>query len=94
MGESLLKRILKGHRTQRRRIALFLCLAMLVSMGTFASLRLTGETKTYTKKVLECPYAREGAEPVAHTHNDDCYDEDGTLICTLPEREAHTHGED
>ncbi len=27
---------------------------------------------------------------MAHVHNDDCYDR-GTLVCTLPEREAHTH---
>ncbi len=29
-----------------------------------------------------------------HRHNELCLDEAGTLICSLPERSAHTHGED
>ena len=71
-------------------IALVLCLSMLVSMGTFAAFHKTAVAKTYTKDVLDCPYAMEDAEAVAHVHNDDCYDGE-TLVCTLPEREAHTH---
>ncbi|MBQ9663309.1 MAG: Cna B-type domain-containing protein [Oscillospiraceae bacterium] len=94
MSESLLKRIIRNHETQNRWIALVLCLSMLVSLGTFATLHKTAVAQTYTKEVLDCPYTAEGAEPVAHTHNDDCRDESGSLVCTLPEREAHVHAED
>lgn len=29
-----------------------------------------------------------------HTHDEDCYDEDGRLICELPQLEQHTHNKD
>ena len=90
MNESLLNRILKDHKRRTRSLALILCLSMIVSLGTFAGFHKTAIAKVYTREVLDCPYAREGAEPVAHVHNDDCY-EGETLVCTLPEREAHTH---
>jgi len=90
MNESLLNRILKDHKRRTRSLALILCLSMIVSLGTFAGFHQTAIAKVYTREVLDCPYAHEGAEPVAHVHNDDCY-EGETLVCTLPEREAHTH---
>ncbi|MBQ9663003.1 MAG: hypothetical protein IJV40_07655, partial [Oscillospiraceae bacterium] len=93
MSESLLKRIMRNHKAQTRWIALVLCLSMIVSLGTFATLHKTAVAQTYTRKVLDCPYAAENAEQVAHTHNADCYDEEGKLVCTLPEREAHTHSD-
>ena len=94
MMESLLKRIMRDHESQNRWIALVLCLSMLVSLGTFATLHKTAVAQTYTKQILDCPYAAEGAASVAHKHNDDCRDENGNLVCTLPEREAHTHSEE
>ena len=90
MNESLLNRILKDHKRRTRSLALILCLSMIVSLGTFAGFHKNAIAKVYTREVLDCPYAHEGAEPVAHVHNDDCY-EGETLVCTLPEREAHTH---
>ena len=90
MNESLLNRILKDHKRRTRSLALILCLSMIVSLGTFAGFHKTAIAKVYTREVLDCPYTHEGAEPVAHVHNDDCY-EGETLVCTLPEREAHTH---
>ena len=90
MNESLLNRILKDHKRRTRSLALILCLSMIVSLGTFAGFHQTAIAKVYTREILDCPYTHEGAEPVAHVHNDDCYDGE-TLICTLPEREAHTH---
>ena len=83
MNESLLKRIMRSHKEQRRLIAVILCLSVVVSLGTVAALRQTGEAMTYTRRVLDCPYTVEGAETVAHRHNDDCLDEEGNLICTL-----------
>ena len=93
MMDSLLKRIEKNRKAHIRWLAMVLCLSMIVSLGTFAGFRQTAVAKTYTKEVLDCPYTHEGASPVAHVHNDDCYDGD-TLVCTLPEREAHTHTEE
>ena len=92
MMDSLLKRIEKSKKAHGRWIAMVLCLSMLVSLGTFAGFRKTAVAKVYTREVLDCPYTHEGAEPVAHVHNDDCYDGD-TLVCTLPELEAHTHSD-
>ena len=92
MNESLLNRILKDHKRQRRMLVLILCLSMIVSLGTFAGFRKNAIAKVYTREVLDCPYAREGAEPVTHVHNDDCY-EGETLVCLLPERETHVHDE-
>ena len=93
MMDSLLKRIENNKKAHTRWLAMILCLSMIVSLGTFAGFHKTAVAKTYTKEVLDCPYAQEGASPVAHVHNDDCYDGD-TLVCTLPEREAHTHTEE
>ena len=93
MMDSLLKRIEKNRKAHTRWLAMVLCLSMLVSLGTFAGLHKSAQAKVYTKEVLDCPYACEGAEPVAHVHNDDCF-EGETLVCTLPEMEAHTHTEE
>ena len=92
MNESLLNRILKDRKRRTRSLALILCLSMIVSLGTFAGFHKTAVAKVYTREVLDCPYTHEGAEPVAHVHNDDCYDGE-TLVCTLPELEAHTHSD-
>ena len=93
MMDSLLKRIEINRKAHARWIAMVLCLSMLVSLGTFAGFHKTAVAKVYTNVVLDCPYAHEGAEKVAHTHNDDCYDGE-TLVCSLPEIEAHTHSEE
>ena len=92
MNDNLLNRILRDHKRQTRSLALILCLSILVSLGTFAGFHKTAVAKVYTREVLDCPYAHEGAEPVAHTHNEDCYDGE-TLVCRLPEIEAHTHSD-
>ena len=92
MMESFLKRIENNRKAHARWIALVLCLSILVSLGTFAGFHKNAIAKVYTREVLDCPYAHEGAEPIAHVHNDDCYDGE-TLVCTLPELEAHTHDE-
>ena len=86
----MLNQILKDRKRKTRSLALILCLSMIVSLGTFAGFHKTAIAKVYTREILDCPFTHEGAEPVAHVHNDDCYDGE-TLVCTLPEREAHTH---
>ena len=93
MNESLAMRFLRNQESRRRMVGAILCLSILVALGVFAGLRKDAIAKTYTIQVLDCPYAREGAEPVAHVHNADCFDEEGNLVCALPELEAHVHDE-
>ena len=44
----------------------------------------------YPQSSMDCTLVSGGA-PVIHTHDKNCYSEDGTLICELPELEAHRH---
>lgn len=50
-----------------------------------------------TEKVLSCTLvtqpaaAGEEAVVIVHEHDASCYDAEGTLVCTLTERETHTH---
>ena len=90
MRESTVRKMVKEHTDHASWLWLFLLLAAFVIALAFAMVHKTVSAQTYTKRVFACPYAEEGAERVAHTHNDDCY-ENGVLICTLPELEAHTH---
>ena len=91
MTQSLVSRLLKMNQAHRRWIALLLCVSVFLSLGVFALLHRTAAAKSRTTRVLACPYAAADAEPVAHVHDTECCDEDGTLLCTLPEIEPHTH---
>ena len=82
--------ILRDKKRHKHWIALFLCLAMIVSLATESILTLPGVALTRQVRVLDCPYEHAGYT-VAHTHNDDCYDSDGYLVCPLPEVEVHVH---
>lgn len=44
----------------------------------------------YPQSTMDCTLDS-GDAPVIHTHDKYCYSEDGTLICELPELEAHRH---
>ena len=93
MKESTLNRMIREHKERYIWAAVFVILAVFVTALVFGTLRKSVEAQTYTKRVFACASAQEGAEPVAHQHNDDCY-ENGELICTLPEREIHIHGDE
>ncbi len=93
MNESTLNRMIREHKARIIWFLVFLILAVFVTALVFGTLKRSVQAQTYTKRVFACSYAQEGAEPVAHKHNDDCY-ENGELICTLPERELHTHGDE
>lgn len=90
----------------KRRLAVFLCLAVVVALGTAAALKMYGQAMSHKDKRLICQLevhqhtdaCYDGdklicgyADYVVHTHNDDCYDRDGNLVCSLPEMAAHTH---
>ena len=55
-------------KSLKKLLSFFLCLAMLVSIGTVAAVSHTGIAMTYTERLLECPYAEEGAEPDRRKH--------------------------
>ena len=91
--ERFLQLVEMRRKEQRRWLAMVLCLSIIVSMCTFAGFHKDAIAKTYTRRVLDCPYAAEGMELVAHRHNCDCYDENGALVCPLEEIEnnqSHT----
>ena len=48
---------------------------------------------TMTKPVLDCPYVSDMESIILHQHDAACYNDDGVLVCTLPERKLHVHDE-
>ncbi len=99
-------KFLSKRRNTRRWIAAVLCLALVVTSGTFGMLMRHGSALSNTK-MLDCAfevhehsnacYDEAGelvcgyADYCVHTHNDDCYDSENNLVCKLPEIEAHVH---
>ncbi len=99
--------LVREHKTAARAMAVFLCLALVVTAATVGILTFTGHAMTQQVKVLTCPLVvhehtpscknAEGelvcgyADYVVHVHNDDCRDENGTLVCPLPEIWPHVH---
>lgn len=48
--------------------------------------------QTDVARTLQCPYADPGEGVIVlHKHDENCYDENGNLICPLQEREEHAH---
>lgn len=108
---SLMKReaekFLREKKRHRRWLAIVLCLALLVSSGTFAALRMNGRAMDGEGKVLACQYQphvhREEcygennelicgqADYVVHQHSMECYDAQGSQVCPLEERLPHVH---
>ena len=88
--------MMNSSRRRRAYVALTVFLAVLVTAGVAQVFHLEGIAKTY-QAVLTCtaePTHGPGyADFFVHTHNEDCYDENGTLWCSLPEIEAHEHDE-
>lgn len=110
------------QKKYRRWLAVFLCLAMVVTMGTTAALKMNGQALNHEKKVFACSEevhehtaecyesgilpgeTPEGgtveeeqpicgyADYVVHVHDESCYDEDGELVCQIPERASCPNG--
>ena len=94
MEDSIFKQaasILRSQKAHRKWLSVLLLLSILVSYGTVSALKMPGEARTHSARVLRCVDER---QLVAHVHNDDCYDEDGELVCPLEERELHQHTEE
>ena len=108
-SQSSAAKLLQARLGQRRKLTVFLCLALAMVLVTVAALVLHAQAMNYTRRVLECAYEphehtlEECGEPdartcgladyVVHVHNDDCYNVDGELACPMPEEKPHTHDE-
>lgn len=100
-------KILRDKKMYQRWLAIFMCLALVVTSGTVTALKLTGQAWTGTEQVLTCTYQPHQHTPecyneagelvcglsdkVLHTHDARCYDSEGSLICTMEELEEHSH---
>ena len=100
-------KFLQKRRNTRRWIAVVLCLALVVTSGTFGVLTRHGSALTGADRVLACVYENhvhgdeccdEAGELVCgyadycvHVHQEGCYDGEGSLVCPLPETETHVH---
>ena len=99
-------KVLQEQKKSKRRLAVFLCLAALVALGTVTALRMYGQAMSHKEKRLICQVEAHQhtddcydgdklvcgqADYLVHTHNDDCYGADGSLVCHLAEIAVHTH---
>ncbi|MBR3384305.1 MAG: hypothetical protein IKG69_03735, partial [Atopobiaceae bacterium] len=85
--KEMLSALLRSNRRHMRFVRVLAVLAAVVAFAVPLAFRQHGITMTTQQTVLNCHYAGNGA----HTHNEDCYDADGNLVCPLPERPFHTH---
>ena len=74
-------------------IAILVSVIIAVSLMAIPAAFRPAYAQSETKRILDCPFMRDGAEAVAHMHNVDCFDGDENLVCTLGALEAHTHTE-
>ena len=110
MGNSIFDqaaKFIRDRRNNHRWLSIVLCLAIVVTVGTFYVLIRQGQAMIHRDQVLDCQlqvhvhdescYDAENrlvclySDYVLHKHNEDCYDANGVLVCQLPEIEAHTH---
>ena len=82
-------KLLQQYKKNKRWLAVFLCLAVTVVLGTLAALKLYGQAMTHKMKVLECIYE-------VHEHTEECYDEEKPeeLICVYADYVVHMHNDD
>ena len=85
-------KLLKEQKQYRRRLIVFLCLAVIVTYGTLTALKLYGQAMTHKVEVLDCQYE-------VHEHTDECYetDEEGNPgtepVCGYADYVIHTHND-
>lgn len=82
-------KLLQQYKKNKRWLAVFLCLAVTVVLGTLAALKLYGQAMTHKMKVLECKYE-------VHEHTEECYDKEKPeeLICVYADYVVHVHNDD
>ena len=82
-------RAIRSRKIRLENARLLAVLAVFVVLAVAGITMQNGRAIVHEERVLDCPVAADGA--VAHTHDDSCYDEEGRLVCQLPEVELHTH---
>lgn len=90
MVASILKQaaeILRKRKNDRRWQKIVLCLAVVAASGTILVLMTTGQALTKKGKVLDCKLE-------VHEHTDECYDEEGELVCGYADFVIHEHNDD
>ena len=96
MGDKM-RELLTAKRRRGWYLALTLVLAVLVTAGVGGLFHQPAVAKTYQVTALTCtaeaPAGPGYAGYFVHTHNEDCFDENETLVCPLPEIKAHVHDE-
>lgn len=93
--ESLKKqaaKLLGEQKKYKRWLAVFLCLAVVVTAGTVAALKMNGQALSHKQKVLECKLE-------VHEHTEECYKADPKtgekkLVCGLADYVVHVHNDD
>ena len=82
-------KLLQNKKGGYRKLAVFLCLALLVTAGTVTAFVLHGQAQEHTRRVLQCT--------AVHQHTEDCYP-DGDIsaepVCGLADFVVHTHNDD
>ena len=79
-------KFLKEQKRHRQWLAVFICLAAVVGLGTVLTLKLNGRAMTKNRQTLHCTLA-------VHTHTPECYDGEGSLTCGMADYVCHVHGE-
>ena len=96
MGDKM-RELLTAKRRRGWYLALTLVLAVLVTAGVGGLFHQPAVAKTYQVTALTCtaeaPAGPGYAGYYVHTHNEDCFDGNGNLVCPLPEIKAHVHDE-
>lgn len=80
-------KLLREKRKYRYWLTAFLCLAVLVTLGTVTVLKMNGQAMSHKEKTLDCQLE-------IHQHTDECYDEEHNLICGQADYVVHTHNEE
>ena len=82
-------RVVRARKIARENRTVVMVLAVIVAVGVTALLTRRVLAAKHEVRVLDCPVAH----AVAHHHDDSCYDAEGKLVCTMPERDVHVHDE-
>lgn len=89
------ERFLREQKNYKRWLAVFLCLAVVVTIGTAAALKYKGIAVTTDNEEVEVHMedaSASGDTETAHVHTDACYEEKKVLICEAGKAEqGHVH---
>lgn len=91
------ERFLREQKNYKRWLAVFLCLAVIVTIGTAGALKYKGIAVTADNEEVEvhleeASVSEDMEASSAHVHTEDCYEEKEVLICdAAKEEQGHVH---